>query len=122
MLKRLSVLLTLLAACAEPTLDARNADALWFSFDLIAQQNPELAPELEQAILDIRHYVNVGAGSRKIEILGVGPSEEDKRIQSELMIQAALQGKTASDVIKLARALNNGDDEAESLLLSPVFF
>lgn len=121
MISRLALLFVLLSACAEPTLDARDADLLWSSFGVIAAKNPELAPALEQAILDIRHYVTVGAGSRKIEIAGMGPSDEDKQIKSELIIQAALQGKTASDIIKLAQALNSGDAEAENLLLSPVF-
>jgi hypothetical protein len=123
MFRRLFLISVLLVACnSEPTLDARDDTLLWSSFDVIAQANPELAPALEQAILDIRDYFNSGAGSRRVEIMGLAPSDEERQEKSEQMIQAALQGKTANDVIKLAQALNRGDEAAENLLNSPVFF
>lgn len=122
MLRRLSLIPVLLAACSsEPTLDARDPTLLWSSFAVIAQTSPELAPALEQAILDIRDYVNSGAGSRRIEIMGIAPSDEERQEKSELMIQTALQGKTASDVIALAQALNRGDEAAVNQMYSPIF-
>lgn len=122
MLRRFSLIPVLLAACSsEPTLDARDATLLWSSFAVIAQTSPELAPALEQAILDIRDYVSSGAGSRRIEIMGIAPSDEERQEKSELMIQTALQGKTASDVIELAQALNRGDEAAVNQLYSPIF-
>lgn len=122
MLRRLSLIPVLLAACSsEPTLDARDPALLWSSFAVIAQASPELAPALEQAILDIRDYVNSGAGNRRIEIMGIAPSDEERQEKSELMIQTALQGKTASDVIALAQALNRGDEAAVNQLYSPIF-
>jgi len=123
MKKAFILLPVLLVACSiEPTLDARNSETLWASFDVVAQKKPEIASTLEQAILDIRNHANAGPGDRKLEVTGLSWEVEGDPTRAELVFRSAIQGKTASEVIDLARALNHGEGEGGQKMLSPVYF
>ena len=121
---RFILLFVLLSACNEPTMDASSPESLWASYQKMAARHPGLAPALEQAILDIRNHAEAGTGSagRRVEILGMVELRTTPAEQVELVIRAALDGKTAEEVIELAQALRHGDEDADKQLMSPVYF
>ena len=121
---RFILLFVLLSACSEPTLDASNPETLWASYHKIVARSPGLAVALEQAILDIRNHAEAGMATagRRVEILGLSMDHETRADRAELVARATLQGKTAQEVIDLAQALRQGDEDADKQLLSPVYF